>query len=133
MWPLGSSDEVRKSINQTDRATFTFRFSMQILTADQGWNAWSRARDAAELPHVTPYEGSKHTMATTAIRCGDPERALRRFLGHASVLSTRRYARLADHALIEVLRPAKPSWRQIEQRRGHLDARSMAIAVAIPG
>jgi len=38
--------------------------------------------------------------------------ALQRFLGHASMLSTRRYARLADHALIEVLRPAKTSWRQ---------------------
>ena len=37
--------------------------------------------------------------------------ALQRFLGHASMLSTRRYARLADHALIEVLRPAKTSWR----------------------
>ena len=73
---------------------------------------WNQALDAAELPHVTLYEGTKHTMATDAIRRGVPERALQRFLGHASVLSTRRYARLADHALIEVLRPAKASWRQ---------------------
>ncbi|MCX5739821.1 MAG: hypothetical protein NTZ61_15255 [Proteobacteria bacterium] len=43
---------------------------------------------------------------------GVPERALQRFLGHTSVQSTRRYGRLADNALIEVLRPAKPSWRQ---------------------
>jgi len=74
--------------------------------------AWNQALEAAEMPHVTLYEGTKHTMATDAIRRGVPERALQRFLGHASVLSTRRYARLADHALIEVLRPAMASWRQ---------------------
>jgi len=51
-------------------------------------------------------------MATDAIRRGVSVRALQRFLGHASVQSTRRYARLADNALIEVLRPARPSWRQ---------------------
>ena len=51
-------------------------------------------------------------MATDAIGRGVPERALQRFLGHASVLSTRRYARLADNALIEVPRPATASWRQ---------------------
>ena len=94
---------------------------------------WNQALDAAEMPHVTLYEGTKHTMATDAIRRGVPERALQRFLGHASVLSTRRYARLADHALIEVLRPAKAVWRQREQRRGYLDAISVAIAPAILG
>ena len=73
---------------------------------------WNQALDAAEMPHVTLYEGTKHTMATDAIRRGVPERALQRFLGHASVLSTRRYARLADHALVEVLRPAKAGWRR---------------------
>lgn len=67
---------------------------------------WSRALEAAVLPHVSLYEGTKHSMATDAIRRGVPERALQRFLGHASVQSTRRYARLADNALIEVLRPA---------------------------
>ena len=45
-------------------------------------------------------------MATDAIRRGVPERALQRFLGHTSVQSTRRYARLDDNVLIEVLRPA---------------------------
>jgi integrase len=48
-------------------------------------------------------------------RVAVPERALQRFLGHASVQSTRRYARLADNALIEVLRPPSkrqgPTWR----------------------
>jgi len=64
------------------------------------------------MPHVSLYEGTKHSMATDAIRRGVSERALQRFLGHASVISTRRYARLADNALIEVLRPARSGWRQ---------------------
>ena len=105
-----------------------------MLGADShdGWlfvDKAAQSKVAAALPHVTLYEGTKHTMATDTIRRGVPEHALQRLLGHATVLSTGRYARLADHALIEVLRPAKPGWRQMEHRRGHLDARSIAIAV----
>ena len=76
---------------------------------------WNAALDEAGLPHVSLYEGTKHTMATDAIRRGVPERHLQRFLGHASIQSTRRYARLADNALIEVLRvpsDEKQTWRQ---------------------
>ena len=46
-------------------------------------------------------------MATDAIRRGVSERHLQRFLGHASIESTRRYARLADNAMLEVLRPTQ--------------------------
>jgi integrase len=74
---------------------------------------WDRAVAAAGLPHIGLYEGTKHSFATDAIRRGVPERHLQRFLGHASVTSTRRYARLADNAMLEVLRnPAKPARRQ---------------------
>ena len=41
-----------------------------------------------------------------------PERRLQRFLGHKNVQSTRRYARLADNALVEVLRARPQPWRQ---------------------
>jgi hypothetical protein len=75
------------------------------------------------------YEGTKHTFATDAIRRGVPERQLQRFLGLASIQSTCRYARLADNALVEVLRmPARHSstddepaengtWRQASDKR----------------
>jgi integrase/recombinase XerC len=76
---------------------------------------WNNAVEAAGLPHVSLYEGTKHTMATDAIRRGVPERHLQRFLGHASVQSTRRYARLADNALIEVLRPSSRREREAEE------------------
>jgi hypothetical protein len=75
-------------------------------------NAWARAVDAAELPHTSLYEGTKHTFATDAIRRGVPERLTQRFLGHASVHSTRRYARLANNARLEVLRLPERGGRQ---------------------
>ena len=65
---------------------------------------WGRAVEAAGFPHISLYEGTKHSMATDAIRRGVPERHLQVFLGHQNVESTRRYARLADNALLEVLR-----------------------------
>jgi hypothetical protein len=47
----------------------------------------------------------KHSFATDAIRRGVPERYLQTFLGHRIVEATRRYVRLADNAMLEVLRP----------------------------
>jgi len=73
---------------------------------------WAKAVEAAGLPHVKLYEGTKHSFATDAIRRGVSERLLQRFLGHSSVVSTRRYARLADGALVEVLRARSEAWRQ---------------------
>jgi len=83
------------------------------------YRVWNRAVAAAGLPHIGLYEGTKHSFATDAIRRGVPERHLQRFLGHASVMSTRRYARLADNAMLEVLRnPVKPAWRQAGDKGG---------------
>ena len=73
---------------------------------------WNKAVESVGLPHISLYEGTKHSMATDAMRRGVSERALQRFLGHASVQSTRRYARLADNALLEVLRPPSDARRQ---------------------
>ncbi len=80
---------------------------------------WSDALEDAGLPPISLYEGTKHSFATDAIRRGVPERHLQRFLGHASIQSTRRYARLADNALVEVLRtPAHASQPSAKQRIG---------------
>lgn len=50
------------------------------------------------------YNGTKHTLATEQIRRGTTERTLQAILGHADAKSTRRYARLADQAVVEALR-----------------------------
>jgi integrase len=66
---------------------------------------WLKAAKSVGLKRARLYEGTKHTMATDAVRRGVSERALQTFLGHADVRSTRRYAKLADEVLISVLRP----------------------------
>lgn len=65
---------------------------------------WNAAVARAGLPPISLYEGTKHSFATDAIRRAVPEHQLQRFLGHASLVSTRRYARLADDAMLAVLR-----------------------------
>ena len=65
-----------------------------------------RAARAAGLAGVKLYEGTKHSMATDAIRRGVSERALQSFLGHRDLRSTRRYAQISDQALVSV--PRRP-------------------------
>jgi hypothetical protein len=74
--------------------------SRAAAIAAQSPRAWIAASVTVRL-----YEGTKHTMATDAVRRGVSERALQRFLGHADLRSTRRYAKMADEALVTVLRP----------------------------
>ena len=67
---------------------------------------WVRACRVVGIEGVSLYEGTKHSMATDAIRRGVSEPGPpNTFLGHADVRSTRRYARLSDGALVSVLRP----------------------------
>ena len=74
------------------------------------------------MGEVRLYEGTKHTFATDAVRRGVDEYRLQKFLGHADARSTRRYARLADEALVSVLRPTpgamnlSPACRQPDRR-----------------
>jgi integrase len=65
---------------------------------------WERACVRAGVPRVSLYEGTKHSFATDAVRRGVPERVVQRMLGHRDVTSTRRYAKLADEALVYALR-----------------------------
>ena len=70
---------------------------------------WIKAGKAVGIKGVRLYEGTKHTMATDAVRRGVSERALQTFLGHSDARSTRRYARMSDEALVSVLRPRAES------------------------
>ena len=61
---------------------------------------WFSACGKVGVHGVSIYEGTKHSMATEAVRRGVSERALQVFLGHADIRSTRRYARFSEHALV---------------------------------
>jgi len=77
---------------------------------------WVAAARAAGLEGVGLYEGTKHSFATDAAARGVPERSLQAFLGHRDVRSTRRYAQMADGALLDVL-PAEPAEKVARKRR----------------
>ncbi len=106
------SDELRAWIESYVDPTDRLRAAPLFLNPRTGerWthyalrDAWLRACEAAGVGHVRLYEGTKHTMATEAIRLGVDERALQTFLGYKDVRSTRRYAQLPEHAMISVLR-----------------------------
>jgi integrase len=67
---------------------------------------WVRACKKVGIhPPISLYEGTKHTFATAAKERGIEDRLLQRYLGHRDRRSVERYARLADTALIAVLRP----------------------------
>jgi integrase len=75
---------------------------------------WIRAAKSEGIEGVRLYEGTKHTMATDAVRRGVSERALQTFLGHSDARSTRRYARMSDEALVSVLRPTPSSPNSVD-------------------
>ena len=64
---------------------------------------WEKACKALRIEGISIYEGCKHSFATDAVARGVQERHLQAYLGHADARSTRRYARLADAGLINVL------------------------------
>ncbi|HME71544.1 MAG TPA: site-specific integrase [Myxococcota bacterium] len=73
---------------------------------------WEAACAAVGLETpISIYEGCKHTFATAAKARGVEDRLLQRFLGHKDRRSVERYARLADTALLAVLRPQKADTR----------------------
>jgi integrase len=80
-------------------------------SADRRWTAnalreeWNRACAQVGV-RVRMYEGTKHAFASDALRRNVPKEKLQKFLGHADARSTDRYAKLADGALVDVLRPA---------------------------
>lgn len=79
------------------------RWSARALRA---W--WGRACDEVGVPRGRFYEDTKHTFGTDLARKKVPERLQQAWMGHSSVTSTRRYAQLADEALLDVLTLARP-------------------------
>ncbi len=66
--------------------------------------SWLRGCKAAGLGAVPFYEGTKHTFASAALeRCGSAE-VVANFLGHTDTRTTRRYAKVGERALVELVR-----------------------------
>ena len=68
--------------------------------------AWSAG--CAEVgATVALYSGTKHSTAAHLLSRGAPERQIQKLLGHADIRSTRRYAKLQDTALVDLLKRRK--------------------------
>lgn len=63
---------------------------------------WRAAADEVGV-RVGLYEGLKHSTATALLAEGVPEHVLQKLLGHRERKSTRRYAQLADQALVDAV------------------------------
>ncbi|MCP5057873.1 MAG: tyrosine-type recombinase/integrase [bacterium] len=108
--PTGGAvaDWIVRNVDARDRLTQTPLF--RNPRTGRRWSHWAlrdrwiRAGKAVGIHDVRLYEGTKHTMATDAVRRGVSERALQTFLGHSDARSTRRYARMSEEAMISVLR-----------------------------
>ncbi len=87
---------------------FSIPYFGRGIRSTRGWNptslrmTWAKACRAAGV-RASLYEGTKHSRATDLLRQGVPERVLQAILGHKDPRSTRRYARLADQAVVEAL------------------------------
>jgi len=78
-------------------------------------SVWNRAAVKAGIK-VTCYQGTRHSLASQAINRGVSERIIGAMLGHKSIASTRRYAKLATKSLKAVwteeeMSPACPQKR----------------------
>lgn len=81
-------------------------------------NAWNRAAKEAGLK-ITCYQGTRHSLASQAVNKGVSERIIGAMLGHKSVASTRRYAKLSTETLkavwTEDVSPVRPQ-KDIDKR-----------------
>ena len=70
-------------------------------------HTWHVACDAAGLPRQGAYDGTRHSRATEWKRQGVDNETIGKILGHRDRRSTERYARLADQAVLDMVRPRK--------------------------
>jgi integrase len=98
---------------------FVFVYNGKPLSKKLVIDAWNRAAKGARL-RITCYQGTRHSLASQAINRGVSERVIGKMLGHKSVASTRRYAKLSTETLKAVwaeedLSPVRPQ-KDIDKR-----------------
>ena len=120
--PLALGDWIKRHVDPRDRLQGALLFPNP--RTGRMWNYWVlrdkylKAAKSVGLEGIKMYEATKHSMATEALARTGNERAVQDFLGHKDVRSTRRYARLGNRALIEVLR-TDPGWTQVDDSVGN--------------
>jgi integrase len=93
--------EVREALLQLPRHLTGFVFVNRHgrpLSASQVYVHWRRAAEKVGVK-VTNYEGTRHSLASQAINRGVSEGIVGDMLGHKTITSTRRYAKMKTNTL----------------------------------
>jgi integrase len=64
---------------------------------------WAAACDAAGVPRVKLYEGTKHSTATRLKGLGADDRVLAQLMGHRDIRSVEKYAKLSPQTVAKIL------------------------------
>ncbi|MEM3594828.1 MAG: tyrosine-type recombinase/integrase [Candidatus Jordarchaeaceae archaeon] len=95
--------EVKKALLEIPRqlSGWVFTYKGKPLTQWMASAYWRRAAKKAGV-NVSCYEGTRHSLASQAINQGVSERIIGDFLGHKTLTSTRRYAKVQTETLKQV-------------------------------
>lgn len=77
---------------------FVFMVNGKPISVKSASESWQRAAKRAGI-EVTCYEGTRHSLASQAVNRGVPERTIGDMLGHKTLKSTRRYAKMKSESL----------------------------------
>ncbi|MDD3581985.1 MAG: site-specific integrase [Desulfobacca sp.] len=98
--------DVITALKQLPRAIsgFVFTYQGKPLRAGLVWETWRAASQKAGV-NVTPYQGTRHSLASQAVNAGVPENVIRDMLGHKTPGMTKRYAHLKTESLKTIWTP----------------------------
>ncbi len=84
---------------------FVFKFKTKVYTNRSTIaKIWDRAVKRTGLPHISLYEGTRHSVASQAGNRGEDLNLIQSLLGHTNSKTTRRYVHLNAKGLKVVLR-----------------------------
>jgi integrase len=98
--------DVKEALSRLPRSLSGFVFVNRHGRPLSGCRVYDHWRQAAQKAgvNVTCYEGTRHSLASQAINRGVPERIVGEMLGHKTMTSTRRYAKMRTETLRQMWR-----------------------------
>jgi len=98
--------DVKEALARLPRSLSGFVFVNRHGRPLSGCRVYDHWRQAAQKAgvNVTCYEGTRHSLASQAINRGVPERIVGEMLGHKTLTSTRRYAKMRTETLRQMWR-----------------------------
>ena len=80
------------------------------------WRRWCEACEKAEVPDLTLYSGTRHSLASQAAARGVSIYIIAKFLGHNDVKTTQRYAHLDTNPMRQVQRRGSVSHLAVKRQ-----------------